>query len=118
MLKRYTTSFGASKYHKRGKSTWKKQAKRQSFENGLIRSRLINGCLMIFDDFCQVWIVRLALLPLAKSMLWVMLANLGCSICMRLRLQRRILNHPGAGTHQIDPALNQRFLGRVVYLIY
>jgi len=73
---------------------------------------------MIFDDFCQVWIVRLALLPLANSMLWVMLANLGCSICMRLRLQRRILNHPGAGTHQIDPALNQRFLGRVVYLIY
>ncbi|CAL1138551.1 unnamed protein product, partial [Cladocopium goreaui] len=44
---------------------------------------------------CLVWIVRLALLPLANSMLWVMLANLGCSICMRLRLQRRILNHPG-----------------------
>lgn len=44
---------------------------------------------------CLAWIVRLALLPLANSMLWVMLANFGCSICMRLRLQRRILNHPG-----------------------
>ena len=43
----------------------------------------------------QVWLVRLALLPLANSILWVIVANLGCSICIRLRLQRRALRHPG-----------------------
>ena len=50
---------------------------------------------LMISNFSEAWIVRLALLPLANSMLWVMLANFGCSICMRLRLQRRILNHPG-----------------------
>eukprot|EP00434_Breviolum_minutum_P018705 symbB.v1.2.016507.t1/scaffold1211.1/size131413/5 len=44
---------------------------------------------------CLVWLIRLALLPLANSILWVIMANLGCSICIRLRLQRRALIHPG-----------------------
>ena len=64
-------------------------------------NRPVNFCPTISGPFppwvhsMQVWLVRLALLPLANSILWVIVANLGCSICIRLRLQRRALRHPG-----------------------
>lgn len=65
-------------------------------------TRLVDFCPTVSNTFprwfnfpWQVWLIRLALLPLANSILWVIMANLGCSICIRLRLQRRALIHPG-----------------------
>ena len=47
-VKKIHNEFWSVEIHKRGKSTWRKQAKRQSFENGLIRSRPYQW---MFDDF-------------------------------------------------------------------